>query len=197
MQNIPEHLRRARNWLQARWLSGDGLDEEGRFLAAAFFDFLVGVDAPVLETVKYCEAAEWISVGSVTGIGGCEVHRYSLLSPVMGDEWPDFEGAGKQQAGDDDPYVFASKLWPQKFERYRDCVKFLATSSIRTKGKGRRRLIHAADWANHWAAVDKAAFDALENFDGEPIVAVTAEAENLVKGARERYRKTAAKVRGK
>jgi hypothetical protein len=100
-------------------------------------------------------------------------------------------------AEDDDAYVIASKLWRSKFSRYEDCKTFLATSSIRTKGKGQRRLIHAADWANHWAAVDKTAFEALENYDGEPIIPVIVDAEQLAETARERYRKTAARVRKK
>ena len=104
--------------------------------------------------------------------------------------------AQSNEAGDD-AYVIAAKLWPTRFVRYEDCRAFLATSSIRTKGKGQRRLIHAADWINHWAAVDKAAFAALENCDGESVVPVTVDTEAAIDEAAERYRKTAARVRKK
>ncbi|MBA3312612.1 MAG: hypothetical protein H0T47_04870 [Planctomycetaceae bacterium] len=70
----------------------------------------------------------------------------------------------------EDPFVRVNTLWPQKFDTYRKCQRALekvpnAPGGIRRESRGQRLMVHAADWANYWAARDRERFDALDEAD--------------------------------
>jgi hypothetical protein len=69
---------------------------------------------------------------------------------------------GRNGVGDVDEFVRAGKLWPGKFNGYKQFQVYLKKTSIRRKNKGQRLYIHAKDWIEHWYDKDQARFEVMD-----------------------------------
>ena len=72
---------------------------------------------------------------------------------------------GEVVAPDDSVWISVSDLYPERFENYGACKRYLNKHSheIRTdKPSPQRLVVHAGDWLKHWANADKGAFDSLD-----------------------------------
>lgn len=145
MQGIPTYLKLARNWLQVRWLNT--LDPEGCISARAFHDYLLSINAPVLETVKYCQDAEWFDHRPWydSRIDDYITGEYCLMRPVMGDDWP--QALQPQAVAGGDPAAElrdgAGRGDGDDQDAYRELAEWAAAGNL--KGKQRRMVERLAE----------------------------------------------------
>lgn len=89
---------------------------------------------------------------------------------------------------DGDAFVLVSTLWPERFEKYADCKKFLVEhrDEVRNKQDGQRRLVHAGDWVRYWAQKDRKGFESLDDREPEELTGVDVDA--FLDGTKERHK---------
>ena len=72
---------------------------------------------------------------------------------------------GERATAGNSGWVSVSLLYPERFETYGECKRFLDKhrDEIQTdKPSPQRLVVHAGDWLNYWANVDRGAFDSLD-----------------------------------